>query len=243
MHVAGIDLAWGTRRPDGVCVVRMGDGVARLEHLGLVHGDDALVALIHTRVGDGPALLAVDAPLIVPNRTGARPVDRLTHRLFHREHAGCHPANRRLVTRPPRLSLRLARAGFVPDPAPDSGRARRQLEVYPHLACIRFFGLARILKYKRGPVAARTRALNVLRRRLAGHLVREHPALAADPGLRELLRPAGWTKDAEDLLDAVLCACVGLAHAAGGTEVLGDARTGFLVLPRAIRDGALRAVR
>lgn len=191
------------------------------------------MALIDGLAGNGPALLAVDAPLIVPNRTGSRPVDRLTHRLFHREHAGCHPANRRLVQRPPRLAARWRRQGYEPDPAPGSGAVRRQIEVYPHLACIRFFGLARILKYKRGTLMSRTRELNALRRHLARHLGGEHPPMMADKRLRALLRPAAWTKDDEDLLDAVLCACVGMAHAARRTDVLGDARTGFLVLPQA----------
>ena len=41
--------------------------------------------------------VAIDAPLVVPNATGQRPVDRLVTRQYGRFHAGAYPANRRLL--------------------------------------------------------------------------------------------------------------------------------------------------
>lgn len=36
---------------------------------------------------------AVDAPTIIPNATGMRLPDKLSHKHFGRYHAGCYPAN------------------------------------------------------------------------------------------------------------------------------------------------------
>jgi len=47
----------------------------------------------------------------------------------------------------------------------------------------------------------------------------------------------GWSKDAEDQIDALICALVGLhhwRHLGERSEILGDAATGFIVAPAAI---------
>jgi predicted RNase H-like nuclease len=200
-------------------------------------------------VGDGPALVALDGPIVCPNPSGARPVDREAHRIFGRAHAGCHPANLTRCPRPTRIRRQLEALGFAADYRLEKPRQRgeadgrplrRQIEVYPHPAAVVLFGLPRILKYKRGRVAARRRVLAELQALLARTLPRLVPPLEVGPSGRALLsvdptRLAGTSHKAhEDALDAVLCAVVGWLHWAHGgrrSRVLGNLDAGFLVVP------------
>jgi predicted RNase H-like nuclease len=232
--VVGIDLAWGERRPDGLCLLRGARG--KVEHVahGITQGDKELLAWLRRNLpAEIPALLCLDAPVVCPNRTGSRPVDRLTHRLFHREQAGAHPANRGRCVRPLRVANKLKRAGF--SIATDWPRApRAQIEVYPHPATVRWFGLSRTIKYKRGPVASRRRAFARLQDLLHAWLRQSAPEILQHPPTSELLR-LRWTKDVEDMTDALLCAMVGWQRAVRGSrtlEILGDTRNGFIVVPR-----------
>jgi predicted RNase H-like nuclease len=232
--VAGIDLAWGERRPDGICLLH-GEAkrVVGLSH-ALTHGDDALLDYLHTHLApDVRTLLCLDAPVVCPNRRGARPVDRLTHRIFHRVQAAAHPANRVLAARPLRVVRRLQRAGYdISTEWPATPRAL--VEVYPHPATVRWFGLDRTIKYKRGPVAARRRAFARLRSLLRRWLENCAPEIAQHRPTAALLRTP-WTKDCEDMADALLCAMIGWQWAVQGRhtlEILGDRRSGFIVVPR-----------
>jgi predicted RNase H-like nuclease len=232
--VAGIDLAWGERRPDGICLLH-GEAkrVVGLSH-ALTHGDDALLDYLHTHLAPGVrTLLCIDAPVVCPNLRGARPVDRLTHRIFHRVQAAAHPANRVLAARPLRVVRRLQRAGYdISTDWPATPRAI--VEVYPHPATVRWFGLDRTIKYKRGPVAARRRAFARLRSLLRRWLENCAPEIARHGPTAALLRTR-WTKDCEDMTDALLCAMIGWQWAVRGRrtlEILGDRRSGFIVVPR-----------
>lgn len=237
--VAGIDLAWGERRPDGLCLLH-GEGkrVASVSY-SLTRGDNDLLAHLRTRLpAVGKTLLCLDAPVVCPNRRGARPVDRLTHRVFHRVQAAAHPANRVLAARPLRVVRRLRRAGYdISTGWPDTPRAL--VEVFPHPATVRWFGLDRTIKYKRGPVAARRREFGRLQRLLRAWLKAHVPDLGQDRETANLLRTP-WSKDTEDLTDALLCALVGwqwAVHGRRSLEILGDSRTGFIVVPQAKQPG------
>ena len=244
LQIAGVDLAWGERNGDGLCLVRASRPSAdswRAEVVESAHvfGDAALLDWIETRLPSaaGPALLLFDAPVVCPNATGSRPVDRQMTSLFGRFHAGPHPANAARCVRPLRLARELterrgAHAGWQLGSA-----ARLLVEVFPHPATIRFFGLDRIVKYKRGPVAARQGEFA----RLQG-LLRECLRTRFDPGewvqtpALDALLSAPWTKPAEDRLDALLCALVGYhhwRHDGRRSEVLGDLETGFILVPAA----------
>lgn len=232
--VVGIDLAWGERRPDGICLLEgQSAHVVRVAH-HLVRGDAELMAWLRSSLPtEIPTLLCLDAPVVCPNRTGSRPVDRLTHRLFHRVQAGAHPANSGRCARPLRVATKLQRAGFsIATDWPDTPRA--VVEVYPHPATVRWFGLDRTIKYKRGPVAARRRAFARLQRLLRAWLGAHAPQIATHPDTRHLLGQP-WSKDTEDRTDALLCALIGWQWAARGSrsmEILGDEQTGFIVLPK-----------
>lgn len=230
-RILGIDLAWGERNGDGLCLIETTarrSGVTRVDH---VLGDEALVEWISAHVGDDPALLLFDAPVVCPNATGGRPVDRETHRLFGRQHAGCHPANSTLCPRPARVAAKLARLGFRIGWEPARG-SRLIAEVYPHPALVRFLGLDRIIKYKRGTKAEKAVEFRRLQVLLQDFVDGEWPKL--ELGEFAGLFEAPWTKPTEDKLDAFLCALIGLNHWRHGgrrSQVLGELETGFILLP------------
>ncbi|NJK91293.1 MAG: DUF429 domain-containing protein [Blastochloris sp.] len=108
------------------------------------------------------------------------------------------------------------------------------LEVYPHAAMLRFLGLDRILKYKRGRVAERRvefgRLQELLRERVPGLF----PELEWGEELERLLG-LEWSKKTEDLTDAVVCALVASWHwkyQGKRSQVVGDEETGWLVVRR-----------
>lgn len=235
MRLIGLDLAWGERNPDGVALLRLSGGSACLEDSRVVRGDEALLEWIHQAAPPAePALILVDGPIVCPNRTGARPVDRETHRHFGRFHAGCHPSNQERCPRPSRVAQTLiSRHGFRL--GWDLAEAPRLLaEVYPHPAMIRLFGLDLIVKYKRGPAPAQRREFRRLQSLLTSCLIRRFPEVVLNPLLRALLK-VPRTKSAEDRLDAFVCALIGLNHVrhqGEQTQILGDRETGFLLVPR-----------
>lgn len=113
------------------------------------------------KVGEGgiePAIVAVDAPTLIPNATGSRLPDKLSHKYFGRYHAGCYPANLSLpfAQRTVSFGLELEARGFAHAPAiVPQQLGRFQIEVFPHPAIVHLFGLERILKYKKGRLSER----------------------------------------------------------------------------------------
>lgn len=233
MLLVGIDLAWGERNRDGVCLIEADTppGRAAVVESRWTLGDAPLREWLAAKAAGSPCHVAVDAPLVCPNRDGSRPVDRLTHRLFGREHAGCHPSNSRLCARPVRIAGVLESDGFTLgwDPA----APRLAMEVYPHPAMIRWFGLSRILKYKRGAVADRRREFRRYQSLFRSLLEVRFPELAPGSVGNGLLE-ADPSKEAEDRLDAFFCALIALhhwRHQGRQSQILGDVRSGFLVVP------------
>lgn len=209
----------------------------------LLRGDDELLGWLHPRTREA-CVVAFDAPLIIPNDTGARGCERAITRGFGRHEAGCHPANR---TRVPERALSLAdQLGLDPDPTFRAGdtTVRRAIEVYPHAALVTLFWLDRTIKYKAGKgrtVVSRHAAF----RRLTAHLetlVEHDPPLTvqAAPRWRGLVHaatssPVGAELDrAEDEIDAFACAYVALLYWTYGTDrcaVFGSLQAGYIVTP------------
>ncbi|MBM4169762.1 MAG: DUF429 domain-containing protein [Ignavibacteria bacterium] len=237
MLIVGIDLAWGDKKRDGVCLVRATRRSAKVVGYDYPLGDHELLDLLRKRVGrTGNTLITVDAPIVCPNRTGTRPVDRLTHRMFHREHAACHPANSTKCPRPPRIRRKLKNLGFEAGWELNS-HSRVVAEVYPHPAMVRMFRLPRIVKYKKGTVEERRKEFRRLQSLMRGCLDEMFPELELDQESRHYLC-APWTKTIEDHLDALFCALIGLwhwKHRGKRSEVIGNARTGFILLPQDLR--------
>ncbi|RME65587.1 MAG: DUF429 domain-containing protein [Caldilineae bacterium] len=210
----GIDLAWSPRNPSGAAAIRKGrlieatgDLLSLTEIVDFVDG--------HLPSGRG-AIVAVDAPLRVPNEEGSRLCDRALSAAWRRFHAGAYPANRKRLARDGIVRgealvqllserLRFSEAAVIPRRT----RERLVCEVYPHPALVSLFGLEQILKYKRGPVEARRREL-ARYQRLLRSLRQGDPPLK---GTKKLLTSVDVSvlrgralKAYEDVLDALTCA-------------------------------------
>ena len=147
MSDIGVDLAWGARAWTGLARL---DGDGRLLEAFRVRSDEQIVHHVREWAG-AAALVAIDAPLIVRNASGARPCERLMGRYFGRFHAAPYPANtENPAFRDGARALRLARALGL-EVGPDSTAPRRAIEVYPHPAIVSLFDLPRVLTYKQKP--------------------------------------------------------------------------------------------
>ncbi|QAA76884.1 MAG: hypothetical protein BIP78_1118 [Candidatus Bipolaricaulis sibiricus] len=248
MRFVGVDLAWSRRNPTAA-VVLDGDGAVGRPRVweGALGDDEAILSFIGRGVGRGNALVAIDAPLIVPNDGGARPCDRALSRAYRRQEAGAYPANRARLgpeVRGETLASCLGTLGFGLGPSvPRRTEARQVVEVYPHPATVELFGLEKTLKYKARPgrtLASRWAELRRLRG-LLGTLAESEPSLDAEP-LLATLDPEGLRgralKAVEDLLDALVCAYIALHlwyWGEAGCRRFGDLDMGYVLVP--IRPG------
>lgn len=235
LRILGIDLAWGYRNPDGVCSIEIENGNARVNEIGLIRGSTALKDWVLNHTKKSCVMAMVDAPIICPNPSGSRPVDRLSHVKFGRFKAGCYPANQKLCPRPVEVGNILKQLGFKISWGIATAKKQRLIasEVYPHAALIRFFGLKERLLYKKGPVEQRRKGFShlqqLVRSSLEGdlfdvELTQKHQFIFEKP----------WTKDNEDQMDALICGLMGYwhwIHNGEKTEVLGDKDTGFILVP------------
>lgn len=232
----GLDLAWSERHLSGICAVS-GDG--RMVDEALVGSDDDIMAWVLERLPAGGAVVAVDAPLLVPNQTGRRPCEHELSLVYGGRKASAHPANRVLLTgthgriRGEELAGRLAGLGFG---GPWSGGDRTLLEVYPHPGLIEVFGLAERLRYKRKRgfgVTDQRAGLNELGR-LLGSLSAADPPLHAPALVVDDTVRGAMLKATEDRLDARFCAWMALLWSVRGPtafRIFGDADTGHIVVP------------
>jgi predicted RNase H-like nuclease len=229
----GVDLGW-YRKPSGLASIGINSEGLYLRSVTRLENSDEILGWIQMEAGGGSAVVAVDAPLVMRNRTGIRDVEREMNREFRRFHAGCHAANlgRPFAQNVLSFSQRLANLGFghgADMTARQKGRF--QIEVHPHAATVNLFDLPRIVKYKRGPRATRAKELHRLRRLMLSRLPLLHPALSLRlPGIPS----RGNLKPVEDQIDAVMCSYIA-AHwwfwARQRNRVYGCGGAGYIVVP------------
>ncbi|MFB6208234.1 MAG: DUF429 domain-containing protein [Candidatus Nanohaloarchaea archaeon] len=156
MFFVGVDLAWSDSNPTGVAVIKGDEDSGTLLDVETVETDREIIDFVEEKVGDEDAIVAVDAPLKVPNETGRRPAEEVVGELFSRYDAGAHPANRKRLSkwsgrvRGEDLVEQFEARGFQHDPYIDEqDSCRRMVEVYPHPSTVALFDLDRILRYKK----------------------------------------------------------------------------------------------
>ncbi|MGL4651195.1 MAG: DUF429 domain-containing protein [Caldilineaceae bacterium] len=241
----GIDLAWSRRNPSGGAVLRDGRLVAA--HACLTD-DDSILAFLKAQIpAQSPCVVAVDAPLRVPNMTGRRDCDAQVSAAFWRHEAGALPANRSLALFQPEprgelLVRRLADELAILETMEVARNDPRRLvcEVYPHPAHIVLFGLEKTIKYKkkRGRTAKELEDALSRYRGLLATLATADPPLA---GLDEFAPEEpqslhGKTRKAfEDRLDAITCAYVAAwawTHGPTAMQAFGSPEGGSILVPR-----------
>jgi len=234
MRFLGIDFGW-ENKPSGLAALEWnGHSLHLVAFDRLAEIKDILRWVDQHSTAD--TVIGVDAPLVIPNRTGMRGADKLAHSHYGRYHAGCYPASRErsFWKRTTGLAAQLKKRGFAHgDQLAARAVGRHQIEVHPHAATVQLFGLDRIVKYKKGTLAARRAGLERLRGLLLERLPRLTPRLALDT-LPEIPESGPALKDLEDRLDALIAAYVAAHFWYWGQErndVLGAAADGYIVVP------------
>ena len=239
MRFLGIDLGWKSGASGLCCLEWQGGELSLLSLERRLEIVDILSWVRYWTDEQIPALVAVDAPTLIPNQTGTRLPDRLTHKYFGKYHAGCYPANlqRPFAQRTVDFGLSLEELGFSHAPIMEAQKYNRyQIEVFPHPALVNLFNLDRILKYKKGRLSDRYLELAKLRNYILTVLPSLEPQLKL-VNLPEIPHQGKAMKEVEDMLDSLICAYVGAYWWYWGEErnlVLGDGATGYIVIPQRI---------
>lgn len=241
----GIDLAWSPRNRSGLATLRGDRFGGELIDSRLGSTDQEIVEYIRDQAGEGAVIVAVDAPLWVPNNTGRRPAEAEISKAFRQYQAGAHPANRGLlsydgVIRGEALVSALEDLEIVHREWIEAGVNTRQvIEVFPHAAMVGIFDLDRILRYKAKPKRTyeeRVEAWEHYQQLLRG-LVYADPKLQGTERLlgQDVSRLKGrQLKDYEDQIDALMCAYVGLYGFRWGSErcrTFGSMEEGYIYSP------------
>ncbi|MBD3209065.1 DUF429 domain-containing protein [Candidatus Woesearchaeota archaeon] len=241
MLFIGVDLAWSPKNNTGLAVMEGDEFGLRLTTLRLVKEDEDIIEHIHEAVHGKPVFIAIDAPLIVPNKKGRRKAEELVGYLFGQYEAGAHPANRERLSqwsgkvRGEHLVEQLQELNIKHDPyLKPLERTRKCFEVYPHPSMVVLFKLSRTLKYKAKPKRSyedRWAEFSTYVEHL-GNLKDLHlPAAITTTEVTTLKGRA--LKDYEDKLDAVFCAYI--AYYAWKhpkkCEVLGNMHEGYILTP------------
>jgi predicted RNase H-like nuclease len=228
MQFLGIDLAWGegtAEKPANETGLALLDEHGTILDAGWARGVDEVAAWILEKAEPG-AVIAIDAPLVIPNATGNRKAESEVGVGYGKWKVAANPSNQGMgwqagVT----LLTRLTAEGFVYSDGlkPAKSDERTLLEVYPFTTLVGMWELGyddERPRYKRlvpklppaEAKAIRATAFDDLVQRMAALVVAETPIdLSSNPvtaTLRDEASPVldGPYKHREDLLDAALCA-------------------------------------
>lgn len=237
----GIDLAWRSDRNHTGAAVLSGDrnGARLVAVADPIHRLEGVRQFVASQSGE-TTVIAIDAPLIIPNATGQRLCETAVGARYGSRDASCHTSNQRLYPAAASVALAadLVAQGFLHVPsAQDSNRVL--LEVYPHAAMVALFDLPKILKYKKGTLGQKREGLRTLGEHIQ-RLCNASPPLRANDDLKKLLSrdiehlPGSDLKMYEDALDAVFCAYLAYYFWFWGfdrNEVFGNVEVGYILNP------------
>lgn len=201
----GIDLAWGEKKLSGFCVLQETKTKLKILDVKLIKSIDDIIDEIdkykhlHVYVG-------VDAPLVVPNETGNREIEKKFNKDFAKYKISMLPANRKLLTkysptiRSEELFLKLQECGFKRDFSHD----KVIYEVYTHSTIAMCFNNHEILPYKR----KKGRDTIFIKEQLNIYKKYLQKELHVDELFKENIEDIRGQKlkDYEDKLDACTCA-------------------------------------
>ncbi len=136
----GVDLGW-YGKPSGLASIALEGSALHLRNIARLESVDEILDWIQTEAGNGSAVAAVDAPLVIRNQTSIRPAERELNSDFRRFDAGCHAANlgRPFAQKVISFSRLLEAAGFGHGASMTPRQEGRfQIEVHPHAATVGF---------------------------------------------------------------------------------------------------------
>ncbi|RLE47613.1 MAG: DUF429 domain-containing protein [Candidatus Methanomethylicota archaeon] len=245
MLFVGIDLAWSEKNGSGIAILKGDKNNAKFISADICYSDKEIIKYVERNVGTRNAFIAIDAPLIVPNKKGRRVAEKLVGILFRRYDAGAHPANRERLSRwsgkirGEEIAKKLEKMGFSHAPyIKRFEESRKFFEVYPHPSMVVIFNLNKVLKYKAKPKRDYKLRWNEFRayQKHLKNLEKAEPALFLPEEIteRDVKEMKGRAlKDYEDLLDAIFCAYIAYYcwYYPENCEILGDMKEGYILTP------------
>lgn len=254
MKFVGIDLAWSERNPSGVAVI---DADGTLIRATADQRTNEEIVDYAKLANPEYAIVTIDAPLIVKNLDGQRPVERQLTQLFGNYDAGPHSASLKnpafqAAGRIQSLVRLLEGLGFQQQPTPRKQEPQRVfVEVFPSPAQVILFPCmmhsghthCRPPRYKDKPGRTWVETQcewEMYRARLLSLRAKE-PPLKFSPEVKETLNldseecTRGRYKQFDDLLDGIFCAYLAYYFWYWGAEwswVVGDMNSGYVALPR-----------
>ncbi len=233
----GLDLAWAPRQSSAGAVMEATEDGVRLISTAHLRAHEDVLGWVSRNRGRGGAIMAVNAPLIVPNTGGRRPVDEELEHHFSRFFVAEYSVNSVNASFPRNIARAFLRMGFDMDPQADADRV---IETACQACQILLFGLERPMRIKSGPIGARKDGANRYREQIYGKLPFLEPSLEDGEALEELVNAdlgamnGSRLGDLEGRLDATMCAYVAAWLDLNGPEscaFLGDMTRGYILLP------------
>ena len=239
MRYLGLDLAWAPRSSSAGAVIEPTEEGIRLVSTSHLRSHEDVLSWVARNRGHDGAVMVVNAPLIVENTGGRRPVDEQLEHHFSSYHVTEYMVNTVNASHPRTIARSLVRMGFDTNPQAEGDRV---VESCAQAGQIMLFGLDRVIRTKSGPMGGRKDATNRYRELIYGKLPFLEPSLEDSDALEDLvnadLSAMNGTRlgELEEKLDATLCAYIAAYMDIKGPEAcafLGDLYNGYVLLPRA----------
>ncbi len=233
----GLNLAWAPRNPSGGAVIEATEEGIKLVSTTYLRAHEDILSWIARNRGRQGAVLAVNAPIIVENTSGARRCDRALMEHFSRHLLDEYQANTVNASHPRTMGRAMMRMGFDPDPSAEGDRV---IETCNKATQVLLFDVDRPIRLKSGPVGARKDAVSRFRETMWEMLSDADPPLLPSPALSRLLRAdlpssnGSRVGELEDRLEATLSAYIAAYLAIRGPHecaFLGDLDNGYILLP------------
>jgi len=200
----GIDLAWGEKNLSGFSVAIVSGKKLKILDSKLLLSIDEIVQEIQI-YSQYRVLIGIDAPLVVPNESGNRDIEKNFNRDFAQYRISMLPVNQKLLTkytqniRSVELFEKLSELGFQRD----FQATKTVFEVYPHSTIATLFHNNKILPYKRkkGRDTAFIKEQMGIYQKYLKREFTTHEILKVD---LSLLRGKAL-KEYEDILDSLTC--------------------------------------
>jgi len=233
MKIIGLDLAWSSKNNSGVALFDATSEKLSLLDVCLLKTDFEIQNYVKKHAVNDSVLIPIDAPLVVPNKTGRRPVEDIVSKMFGKYQASAHSANRNILkeVRGETLGALLEKEGVAHNAYLDKlQETRMYFEVYPHAAMVVMGNLECTLKYKERQgrdMSSRHSAFDKYHKILEKYV----DISKIKQNTRDLTGSA--LKGYEDKLDAIFCGIIAHEYWKNPDKfmVLGYMRDGYIVTP------------
>jgi len=194
----GIDLAWGDKNQSGFAVLELGSkGELNVLDIELIHSLDDIADEI-LKYKNHNIHIGIDAPIVVPNETGNREIEKEFNKEFAKYKISMLPINRTLLKK---YSKNIRSEELYKKLSVDF---KNIFEVYPHSTIAVCFNNYKILPYKR----KKGRGVEFIKEQLVIYqnylldVIFTH--LILQQNIKDL--KGARLKEYEDRLDAITCA-------------------------------------